>query len=703
MRAKAYSFVKRLVIFILLLGLAAVSVLSQDNKPDEVIRIDTNLIQTNVTVVDKDGRFVQGLKPDQFVLKIDGKPMKIDFFEPVLSSRSTTTFADGSTSGEQASPTNSAAGNAGLSLRERRVVFFVDDVHMVLDSIARTRSTILHFIDYDMMPLDQVLIVTSSGNLGSLQMFTNNKALLRAAVDRLRVFPSSSQDTDQPPMPDYIGVRIANNDTQAADYYVDKMMETFNAKRVTPLNRAAALDMVKNRATRIVTAMAMSTNETLRSLENLLQTTIHYKTRKIVFLISDGFYLESKHVSYSTRENLERSIDLATRAGASIYSIDARGLFSLAGGSAANERPMDPQGRIDRGAIGEEAASQSALATLANETGGKFLKNQNYFDKWVDKVIDENSSYYVLAWTPDKDELLTRKFKSIDVDVVGRPDLKVRQQRGYLTLQDKPDSQANKTTDKKRLSILLSLNYLDVPNVGGVLSSSVQVPTTGLNYGANHGQPAALEVQAGIFDKDDKQVGSFRTGLTINPPAADVAPGLDQNVIYNEKTPLAPGLYQVKIRVQEAAPGSIGQASQWIEIPDLSKQQLTMGSLFLNGKLVGNTAKPDGGQVQFSIDHRFSSPVTLEFMSFVYNAAHSNTSEVNLATRVEVINLEGRAVIDTDLRPLATKGNADLARIPVRGSIKQQAMSPGNYLLRVTVADNVAKTRTVQQTVFIIE
>jgi VWFA-related protein len=703
MRCTIYSLPKAATILSLGLLLLFRPAAAQD-KPDDIIKVNTDLIQTNVTVVDKEGRLVEGLKPEQFVLKIDGKPTRVEFFDQVSSQTTTSSLAEKkeiSTTGEEVKP---AARK--VSLRQRRVVFFVDDFHMNLDSIGRTRSTILHFIDYEMMPLDQVLIVTSSGNLGSLQMFTDNKALLRVAISKLRTFPTAVGDTEQPPMPEYVGVRILNNDLQVSDYYVEELMKGYNSKRASPLNKAAALDMVKNRANRIVSAMAESTKATLFSMENLLQLTTQYPGRKIVFLISDGFYLESKHVAYSTRENLERSIDLATRSGASIYSIDARGLFSLAGGSATNERPMDPQGRVDRGILSEEAASQAALATLANETGGRFLKNQNYFDRWVDQVMDENSTYYVLAWTPDKQDLAEKRFKHIDVDIVGRADLKVRLQRGYLTVQDKPASKNTAKADDKRkpLPLQLSLSYLDVPSVGGVLTSSVQVPTAELNYGAKHEQPAKLEIQAGIFDKDDKQVGSFKTGLSVNPPAG--ADSAAQSVIYNDKKPLPPGVYQVKIRVQEAAPGAIGQASQWIEIPDLAKNELTMGSLLLGGKVVGAAAKTENApaQVQFSVDHKFGTPVTLDFMSFVYNAARAtNGGDVNLATRIEVLNTDGRAIVDTDMRPLATKGSADLARIPVRGSIKQQALSPGNYLLRVTVADNIANKRTVQQALFTIE
>ena len=58
----------------------------EQNPPgqqDDVVRIDTTLVQTDVTVVDKKGNFVDGLKRDQFALKIDGKPREITFFEGV--------------------------------------------------------------------------------------------------------------------------------------------------------------------------------------------------------------------------------------------------------------------------------------------------------------------------------------------------------------------------------------------------------------------------------------------------------------------------------------------------------------------------------------------------------------------------------------------------------------------------------------------
>src|ERR1044072_2113806 len=51
---------------------------AQDDE--EVVRIETELIQTGVMVLDKSGKFVDGLRPEHFELTVEGKPMPLSFF-----------------------------------------------------------------------------------------------------------------------------------------------------------------------------------------------------------------------------------------------------------------------------------------------------------------------------------------------------------------------------------------------------------------------------------------------------------------------------------------------------------------------------------------------------------------------------------------------------------------------------------------------
>ena len=50
---------------------------------DDVIRIDTDLVAFEVTVVDKNGKPVRNLKEDEFRLFEDGVERSIDFFQPL--------------------------------------------------------------------------------------------------------------------------------------------------------------------------------------------------------------------------------------------------------------------------------------------------------------------------------------------------------------------------------------------------------------------------------------------------------------------------------------------------------------------------------------------------------------------------------------------------------------------------------------------
>src|SRR5947207_9704097 len=105
---------------------------TQPQKPTEeqgdVIRVNTELVQTDVMVFDKKGHFVDGLKGDQFALRVDNKPTSISFFERVTSSKESTAHnPDTSTrSGSTSAP-------GPMMVRGRTVIFFVDDLHLAPD------------------------------------------------------------------------------------------------------------------------------------------------------------------------------------------------------------------------------------------------------------------------------------------------------------------------------------------------------------------------------------------------------------------------------------------------------------------------------------------------------------------------------------------------------------------------------------------
>jgi VWFA-related protein len=725
-----------------LLTLTALALLAfgQQNPPpdaqtNDVLRIDTELIQTGVTVLDKTGRFVEGLKPEQFELKVDGKPVQLSFFDRVTAW----------TAREERQVAAAAAGGAntpaslppGTTSRGRTIIFFVDDLHLSLEGLGRTRRAFTRFIEQEMMPRDQVALTSASGQIGFLQQLTDNKAVLRAALARLNPVPYVVLDRDQPPMTEFIAIRILNGDREARDFYAEEMLRR-SFRQTKGINREALYETVKNRANQILAGLENVTSNTLGSLENLLRTNAQIPGRKLVFFISDGFFLDTKNGIAAANDRLKHVINTATRTGTVIYTIDARGLFSPFA-DASGDRPFDPTGRLDRSNVGEGTLSQDGLNALAGDTGGRFLKNQNYFDKWVAQMLDETSNYYLLAWRPPTDEQKMGKFKRIEVSIVGRPDVTVRLPRGFLSGQSQSSVRsADKVTTpmpegkistapvkgvegelrtalgapsaRKGLQTQLSTSFIDVPNTGTVLTASMQMDTAALDYGADGRQPAAIDIAGIILNDQGKQAGSFKTRVNINPLPPNARTEESAGVIYNHRLPLKPGLYQVRVAARDNESGRTGSDAKWIEIPDLAARRLTLSSLLIGGQYVGSTQKQaisEGSaeqQVQFSVERRFRRGSHLNFLTIIYNAARGagDSSAPNLEAQIQITR-DGQSIINSPARKLALAPGTDFARIPYSADIALQSLPAGRYALQVTISDRIAQTNATQQITFDIE
>jgi VWFA-related protein len=166
------------------------------------------LVQASVTVLDKQGRFVDGLKREQFELRVDGKPQPISFFERVEAGSSSEEALGAAARGKSRAGTEKNQGRGALPDRGRTFFFFVDDLHMQADSISRARKTILQFLDREMGQNDQVAISSASGQIGFLQQLTDNKIVLRAAAERLKPLPQNANDLQDPPMSEYLALAI---------------------------------------------------------------------------------------------------------------------------------------------------------------------------------------------------------------------------------------------------------------------------------------------------------------------------------------------------------------------------------------------------------------------------------------------------------------------------------------------------------------
>src|SRR6185369_9674400 len=175
--------------FLILLLLLAICPLANAQET-EVVRTNVELVQTAVTVLDKKGNFVDGLQRDQFALMVDGKPRPVAFFERIAagSARESELAATPGNPAEAAAKPVAPSRVAG-----RTILFFLDDLHLSADSMNRTRMMLQRFLEREMTSKDNVAITTASGQVGFLEQFTNNRAVLDEAMSRLSPRPYDAE------------------------------------------------------------------------------------------------------------------------------------------------------------------------------------------------------------------------------------------------------------------------------------------------------------------------------------------------------------------------------------------------------------------------------------------------------------------------------------------------------------------------------
>jgi len=73
-------------LILLSLAVSAFYAAAVAQKPDEVVRVTTDLVSFEVSVTDKDGNPVKNLQPNDFKVLEDGKLRNPDFFQPITKS-----------------------------------------------------------------------------------------------------------------------------------------------------------------------------------------------------------------------------------------------------------------------------------------------------------------------------------------------------------------------------------------------------------------------------------------------------------------------------------------------------------------------------------------------------------------------------------------------------------------------------------------
>ena len=297
--------------FYLLLIITALATISVAQRPtstpkadDDVVKISTNLIQVDVTVIGKDGKVIRDLRPDEIQVFQNGKKQDLSNFSFISNLRET----PATEKPQKVDPKTILPPTPVKPEQVRRTIALViDDLSLSFESTYYARRAIKKFVDEQMQDGDLVAIIRTGAGIGALQQFTTDKRQLYAAIEKIRWNPMGTGK---------IGAFAA---LEAPLSPIPE--ETQPGERTA---QGIEREQESTRSAIFATGTLGAINYVIRGMQEL-------PGRKSILLVSDGFKLFEEDAngfkeSGRVLDSIRRLVDAANRASVVIHTLDARGL-----------------------------------------------------------------------------------------------------------------------------------------------------------------------------------------------------------------------------------------------------------------------------------------------------------------------------------------------------------------------------------------
>ena len=674
---------KKAPVVLLLLFCLLLPVLGQDpasppppqqkaDDKDDVVKITTNLVQVDV-VVTKDGKPVTNLTADDFEIFEDGRRQAITSFAYISNVPTTAP--------QPVKPDKKAAAVAvpyapiKRDDPHRTIAFVVDDLGLSAESMSQVRKQLRKFITEQLQPNDLVAILRTSGELGALQQFTNDKRLLNRAVERLRWNYCS---------------RVGVNVIRPVQLFADDG---------PPL------------------CGLQSISSTMKSLRFIIDAMGYLPGRKSMVLLSDSLPRESQEdiaelgsgtlrkdplsIGPYTTDNfpeLKMLAEKAIRASVVIYSVDTQGLQTV-GVSAVDAWMGGPREMHDLMAARSRAliSRREGGQFIAKETGGFQVRNSNFFE--LDRIVEDQSGYYLLGYRPS-DETFNRRFHKIKAKVKGSG-LSLRTRFGFFGVSEE-DANREKPTVRDQTNIALASPFmaqdidLDMTSffihdktLGSIVRSFIYIDGRDLTLtGVNGRYQGSIELHGVVFGDNGAVVEQVTRGATLSLPESDYQQARSQGIRLSFDIPVKrAGAFQVRVAARDRPSSRIGSAGQFVLVPDLKKKQMAVSGIILAENGADQSITNAGTK-------RFAPNAELYFAYMLYNAANESGKLRNLVMDVKLFRDE-KNVHSGPSTPIAAS-DPDQSQVAVNGVLRlTPELEPGNYYLQITVTDKDAPAKKV--------
>lgn len=413
------------------LWLGAGAIRAQQKPPQTeppVFRSGVQVIEVDVRVFDRDGRFIVDLTRDELEVRENGVTQQLQTL--YLVSDSAGPAAVDPEAKLRAAPALDVPTPVAPPIRApaasaRQTWIFVFDLNHLTPGggFDRARAAVADFIRERFRDGDLAGVVAGSRMVNN--RLTSVREELVAAVKTVKPLAESRNrqidlTREWPRLRDEEeALEIANEDKEALERAVTRACtdDPDACARVPP-------DLaIREKARRLQRDMQRATIETLTAINGLASGLAKMPGPKTIVLLSDGF------VAHQMETTLRTVVGQAARAGARVYAIDVRGLNRGRGaGIIDQEQADDPVGGPAQFDLGEDGPN-----SLAVDTGGLMIRNENNIGRALDRIARDSGQYYVLGYQP-ADANFDGKFRPIEVRVK-RAGVRVRARRGYLALE----------------------------------------------------------------------------------------------------------------------------------------------------------------------------------------------------------------------------------------------------------------------------
>ena len=632
-------------------------------------RVEVNYVEIDARAIDAQGNFVADLTENDFQIREDGAPQAIKVFTRVnlpVERQDGPLF--------KTSPIEPDVGSNREEFNGRVFVLVLDDLQTDFRRSMRVRTAARQFIERYIGANDLAAVVYTGGVSDHGQEFTNSRARLIASVNK------------------FSGNKLPSE-------LMSKLDDYYRAQQVGEQPKDINLAERGHKA-----------RNSLITLKNLAQYLSNVRgRRKAVVWFGEGidYNMENPFTPDMNilRDTMKDAIAEATRAGVSFYGVDARGLGAgLDDVVDIGSLPDDPGFASPSTMIQDEVRrAQDSMRVLSEETGGFAIINQNDFSSGFQRIVADNSSYYVLGYYPTNDKRDGR-FRKVEVRVT-RPGVKVQARNGYTAAKGKAPGANAKSDPKVPPEIIdalanpipaagVGLSVFAAPFVGPAPKASVAVtielaPAT-LRFVEDNGKfNEDVEIHLLAVDASGKMQdgGPTTVPLRLSGPTHTAVAAHGFRILRRLTVP--PGRYQIRVAAKESNGNAVGTVTQSLDVPDFSKSSLVLSGIAITSRSAVRTptANPDS---QFkdvlpgppTANRDFPRGDALALFAEVYDNQPTPPHRVSIAS--SILTDDGRELFAAADERTSDELQGKKGGYGYTRELQLGDLPPGRYVLRVT-------------------